>query len=361
LNHLFQLIAAEIAAHRVISFKRFMELALYCPDYGYYEKEKDNIGRTGDFYTSVSVGNLFGQLLGARFATWLDELNQPSPNGDNLILVEAGAHHGHLALDILTWFRQFRPDLLCTLQYLILEPSSQRQEIQARRLAEFSPHLAWASSLNPGTVRGIIFSNELLDAMPLTRVQWDAAEQAWRELGVTLHGAEFRWERMPGSISVPWPVPPALLAALPDGFMTEFSNAAAAWWQIAAKALISGRLLTLDYGFQWMDFLHPARGQGTLRAYRQHRVSADPLLAPGEQDLTAHVDFSELQRRGEEAGLTTERFERQGAFLGGIVRELTERQTPFPDWTPPQFRQLQTLTHPESLGDRFQVLVQRRA
>src|ERR1035441_5810872 len=129
MSNLCEIIRREAARRGVLSFARFMELALYCPVHGYYETKKDNPGRRGDFYTSVGAGELFGQLLACQFAGWLEALNpQPlaapkrSAGGSTLNLVEAGAHDGKLARDILTWLQLNRPKLFGQIEYWIIEP-----------------------------------------------------------------------------------------------------------------------------------------------------------------------------------------------------------------------------------------------
>src|SRR6267378_8007499 len=134
---LSQIIHLEAASCGVLPFARFMELALYCPVHGYYEKQKDNVGRRGDFYTSVSTGELFGQLLASQFAKWLEQLKTLNPQLSTLNLVEAGAHDGKLAKDILSWLRSNRPQLFQQIEYLILEPSSHRQTWQQETLKDF--------------------------------------------------------------------------------------------------------------------------------------------------------------------------------------------------------------------------------
>ncbi|MEY2428439.1 MAG: hypothetical protein QOJ40_1324, partial [Verrucomicrobiota bacterium] len=182
-----------------------MRLALYCPVYGYYEKEEDKIGRQGDYYTSVSVGSLFGELLAFQFAQWLEELALEAPRGA-LHLVEAGAHDGRLAKDILTWMRQHRPEIFQRLEYWIVEPSNIRQTWQKRTLVEFSSQTHWATEFGAPPlfprVRGIIFSNELLDALPVKRLDWNAGDRIWFEWGVTLNAGQFVWTRMAGGYKV---------------------------------------------------------------------------------------------------------------------------------------------------------------
>src|SRR5712675_2109374 len=145
-----------------------MRLALYCPVYGFYEKEKDRIGRNGDFYTSVSVGKLFGELLAFQFAEWLLECQSETRP---VQIVEAGGHRGDLARDILTWFRDHRPELFQRLHYVLIEPSGTRQKWQSATLADFGEKVSWFSSIAHHAlgIAGIIFANELLDAMPVRR------------------------------------------------------------------------------------------------------------------------------------------------------------------------------------------------
>jgi SAM-dependent MidA family methyltransferase len=373
----------------VISFARFMELALYCPVYGYYEKEGDTVGRRGDFYTSVSAGALFGQLLAFQFAEWLEQITPPgaasAEHAVPLRIVEAGAHDGRLANDILQWLRERRSALFNQIEYWLIEPSESRVVRQKATLDAFAAKVRWAkdfaslpdpAALRPGAVpgravRGVIFCNELLDAMPVHRVGWDARRRVWFEWGVTYSGGEFVWARMapehstlrrepPDSgIIAPANLPEALLDVLPDGFTTEFSPRAECWWSDAARALLSGRLLTFDYGLATDEFFTPARSGGTLRGYHRHHLAADVLSNAGEQDITAHVDFTRLQRAGEASGLATDLFTTQSRFLtqiGGRFLQSAEAG----GWTGAQTRQFQTLTHPEHLGGAFRVLVQSR-
>jgi SAM-dependent MidA family methyltransferase len=358
-----QIIRAEIAANGVLPFARFMELALYCPDYGYYEQQKDTIGRRGDFITSVSTGELFGQLLAFQFANWLVEL-RPADGG--LQIVEAGAHDGKLAGDILNWLKSNRPQLFARLKYCLVEPSSRRREWQREVLKPFAPRVRWFSGFNDPAFpqfNGIIFFNELLDAFPVQRFGWDAKNQKWFEWGVAANTEKFVWAKISTSHSALPPsifhLPASLLAVLPDGYTIETSPAAENWWREAAGKLADGKLVTIDYGFTSDEWFSPARVYGTLRSYFRHHVSDDPLANPGEQDLTAHVNFSAIQKTGEKAGLGTESFQTQPQFLTGIL-ENAMRDKSFADWNPSRTRQFQTLTHPEHLGRAFRVLVQSR-
>ncbi len=367
MNQLADMMRREMAERGVITFARFMELALYCPGLGYYESPGIQVGRRGDFYTSVSVGSLYGELLAFELAGWLEESGAGSWQ-----LLEAGAHDGQLAADILNWLSQWRPELLARLEYWILEPSKCRRQRQQETLAAFNERVRWFSSwsdLPAAGVRGAIFSNELLDAFPVHRIGWDAARQQWFEWGVSEAGDHFAWVRLPvegraeamGPARFPRPeLPSEVEAVLPDGFTTEIGLAAQAWWRQAAQALAEGRLLTIDYGLETEQFFAPQRAQGTLRAYHRHHANADLLARVGEQDLTAHVNFTGLRRIGEEAGLKTVELAAQATFLTRIVEKAWRSNSRFGEWTPVRVRQFQTLTHPEHLGRPFQVLVQSR-
>lgn len=359
-SELRRLICEEITqAGGAIPFVRFMELALYAPRLGYYERNRQAVGKRGDFYTSVSVGPLFGELVAFQFAEWLAELDGP------VQIAEAGAHDGKLAADVLNWLERFQPALFARLEYVISEPSLPRREWQAARLTPFPGKVRWMDGFVPDSLRGIIFANELLDAMPVHRLGWDAGKRAWFEWGVTTAQDGFAWQRLesgpaPAVLALLPTLPAELQAVLPDGFSTEVSPAATGWWAGAAAALSEGWLVTDDYGLLAEEFLLPQRAAGTLRGYHQHRFADDLLARPGEQDLTAQVNFSTIRQTGEAAGLHTEGFMSQRQWLTQIMGRTGQRSGDFEPWDSGRVRQFQTLTHPEHLGRAFSVLVQRR-
>jgi SAM-dependent MidA family methyltransferase len=397
-----QRIAREIGDRGAVTFARYMELALYCPNSGYYEREEDIVGSRGDYYTSVSVGSLLGELLALQFTDWLQDClvpeakgqppgagREPDNNGQPLRIVEAGAHSGDLAKDILGWLRQHRSSLLKNLEYWIVEPSDRRRLQQQHNLREFGSNVRWAKkmaellsrpisesySASSGSVRGIIFSNELLDAMPVHRLGWDAKARTWFEWGVTLQSGQFVWTRIfsgrsghtgrlsRDSISVSFPQLPTedrLLDRLPDGFTIEICPAAEEWWRTAATALERGKLVAIDYGLLAEEFLVPERKDGTMRGYHRHQPSGNVLAHPGEEDITAHVNFTAIRNAGEATGLITEVLWTQARFLTCIAERIWKAEASFGEWTPERTRQFQTLTHPEYFGRSFHVLVQSR-
>ena len=385
MNELSEKISREIAVQGAITFARFMELALYCPDTGFYEKDDDTIGRRGDFYTSVSVGPVFGELLAFQIADWIipsagrrgSSKSDAEPrlkadveqvSDSRFLLIEAGAHKGWLAKDILTWLSRRRPELTQRIEYWIVEPSIRRRHWQNETLEEFSAHVHWADSLAmveraKAGLTGVIIANELLDAMPVHRLGWDARRQVWFEWGVAWKDGEYSWVRLPQAPASLCMAPCAsqeLLNVLPDGFTTEVCPLAAQWWSDAAGILQRGKLMTFDYGLEGEAFFTPHRAQGTLRAYRNHRQSSEVFADPGQQDLTAHVNFSMIRNAGEAAGLRTESFATQAQFLTGIAERFWKEPVRNGPWTASQCREFKTLIHPQHLGRAFRVLLQAR-
>jgi len=362
---LSQRIRQEIrAASGAIPFHRFMELALYAPGLGYYERQSERVGRNGDFHTSVGVGPLLGELLGHYFGQVVGQWDRPS------ILVEAGAHDGRLAADVLGHLRQWGPPSSPDLW--LVEPSTDRRRWQEKNLSQFAGRVHWVADLEqlvelfPEGITGVIYSNELLDAFPVHRLSWSRCQKSWQVFGVVESGDYFEWRMF----SLDWlgidsslcpQVPTELAEVLPDGFITEICPLATHWWSSAARLLRNGRLLTMDYGLETEEFLAPHRERGTLRTYQRHHVGDGLLQNPGQQDLTAHVDLGRIQTAGESMGLTT--------FFSGSQRLWLTRQMEntlprvgrtFPTWDSNRVRQFQTLTHPDHFGRSFRVLEQGR-
>jgi SAM-dependent MidA family methyltransferase len=330
INPVARVIQDEIARAGVMDFARFMQLALYHSEHGYYQHSR--IGRRGDFFTSVSVGPLFGQML----AFFLSERLEKVPG--QLQILEAGANDGALARDILTWLHSHRPALGQRVTYCIHEPIPALRMRQQQTLAGHG--VKWLDEIPE--VRGALVSNELLDAFPAHVYRWQKADNCWREFGVN---ADFQWAAMQ---RIEFPEFAPLETYLPDQFQIEISPAAETWWQAAAHKLQDGLLLAIDYGEETIA----PRTNGTLRAYRNHRLVNNPLANPGEQDITTSVNFGRIRGAGEATGLVSEPLQTQGKFFS----KLAARFLP----SPAQARQFHTLTHPEHLGRAFKVLVQSR-
>ena len=349
MNALGELIRQEIRTLGPMRFDRFMEVALYHPEHGYYARPR-RIGRSGDFFTSVSVGPLFGRMLTWQARQMAGLLAEPE-----FWIVEQGAHDGRLACDILKEARRW-PDFAGRLRYLIVEPSPSHREAQEKMLAGFVERVQWVEVLANAKDEkpcGLFLSNELADALPVRLIE--AKDGAWRERCVGLaEKDELTW-----ALAEPDAELRAAIDALPlaptDGFRTEIGLAARRWMMDAGAFLRRGYVVTIDYGFSASAYYAPFRRDGTLTCYHDHRRSDNVLDNPGRQDITAHVDFTALARAGERAGLETLALVDQQRFLTGILGAQGG-----PDDLGGETKAFQALTHPEHLGARFQVLAQAK-
>jgi SAM-dependent MidA family methyltransferase len=214
---------------------------------------------------------------------------------------------------------------------------------------------------------GVVFANELLDAMPVVLLGWDASAQTWYEWGVEWKDGRFQWARMGLVSELPdrakrWlgELTTAADGRLPDRCVVEIAPGAIEWWQQAAKSIDEGFLLATDYGWDPAEGWRPCGARGSLRAYRAHRIEGDVLQFPGRQDITAHVNWLLIRTAGEDAGMSTVELIEQGRWLSRIVSETASGGQSGPNWSPAEIRQFHTLTHPAQLGANFQVLVQAK-
>lgn len=337
-----------------MTFERFMELALYHPRFGYYTSGDARIGKTGDFFTSVSVGALFGKLLAKQFLLFRDALGNPP----EFEVVEFGGHRGQLRADVLA----VAPDL----RYRIVEVGEPL----------------------PETIVGCVFSNEFLDALPVHRVR--AVNGEWQEVYVSLrdchsgsakrgkesfarnateirrcaqHDSKSEFAEILAPLSTP--LLGEQLRALParamEGYTTEINLRALDWLDDISRRLKRGFVMTMDYGFERAEFFAPHRRDGTLQCYHRHTKNSDPYSRVGEQDITAHVEFTSLIERGKERGLESVVFTDQSRYLLQLgeqeIAEIVER-------TAGQFSReraaIHQLTHPALMGRAFKALIQKK-
>lgn len=357
-TELVQFIRETIRARGPISFAWFMQQALYHPARGYYSAGRCAIGRRGDYYTNVSVGPLFGQLLAAQFAEIWERLGKI----DNFVLVEQGAHHGEFARDVLESARQRWPDFLAALRYRIIEPFPVLQLRQLQALAGFENKIQWRDSidaLEPFT--GVHFSNELLDAMPVHLIvsQCESgpsapAKCAWLEKFVTLNAKMFAFVDQPiadQKLREHLHKSPAQLV----GYQTEINLAALDWVDNLSRKLDRGYVLTIDYGYPRDEFFAPHRSAGSLQVRAQHRLLGSPFEQIGNADITSHVEWTSIAECAEVCGFEVEGFTDQHHFITGIISELAH-DIPRENADAKTKRALQTLLHPEMLGRNFQIL-----
>jgi SAM-dependent MidA family methyltransferase len=335
-----------------IGFDEFMAAALYDRDHGYYSSPHSRTGRGGDFFTSVSVGPVFGRLLAAQCAEMWEALNRPA----NFTLVEQGANDGQLMADILTAMENDHPS--CTPRAVIIEPLPQRLAVQQTTLARWAnrvTHVANEKELAPFT--GVFFANELLDAFPVKLLVRENG--TWLERRVGTKGGEVAFAEAP--IDDPSILAEANRWPLPAGdprFCTEFAPGLSAWMTAIASKLVRGWMLLIDYGHPAAARYHPARAGGTLSAYRNHQRLDDPLADPGAQDLTSHIDFTRVARLGEESGLKLAGFTDQHHALAALAARVFPhmRDGALDATAAREMRALRQLLHPESMGTSFKFL-----
>lgn len=343
ISELASSIRKKIRRDGPVSFAWFMEQALYHPAHGYYSSGRCAIGRHGDYFTSVSIGPLFGKLLAAQFAEIWEKLGRPN----DFTIVEQGAHHGEFADDTLAALRERWPKFFRTVRYRIVEPFSILRQRQEDRLGPFAEKLEWVTAVERmAPFCGVHFSNELLDAMPVHLLI--AADGKWQERFVDHTSSGFTFVERPAENRLLGKLP----SAPEDGYKTEVNLATLHWIEALAPKLEHGLILTADYGFNREAFYAPERRAGTLQSYAAHRVLPTPLEEVGEHDLSAHVEWTSLVERAEAAGLTIAGFTDQHHFLTGLLAGDPELATA----ATKNNRALQTLLHPEFLGMKFQFL-----
>ncbi len=338
-----------------------MELALYEPESGYYSRDPEtpggpgfrSVGRGGDFFTSVSVGETFGFLLAeAIIREWEHHFGRP----ESLVIVEQGAHDGRLARDILAALGTSPRARGVSWDYRIIEPRPALRGILTRNFegAPFQPRIV-ASAEEAQASQGIFLCNELLDAFPVDRLVFQGGRWSEEQVGIGEPG--FRWVIRPLR-----PEYESITASygedFPDGYRTEVCPGLAAWTLETAGLFQNGLWWIFDYGHESADYRDPSRRGGSLRAFRGQQGVEDLLDSPGEQDLTADVDFTRLGDLATAAGLKVRRFTDQHHFLIETARPWLASI----DGTPPdalnrkRLRQFQTLTHPAMMGRQFKVM-----
>ena len=355
-----------------ISFATFMELALYHPQFGYYAAQTTQLGMGGDFVTSNHLGPDFGELLAVQLIDMWQRLERPHPYH----LVEMGPGQGQLADRILNYCQRHAPDCLSALHYTLVETSPALRTIQEQRLKPWQAQsipLTWQTlaDLPSASLVGCCFSNELVDALPVHRLTLTAT--GLKEQYITLSGQAnqpFAWmlgepstpdlpdyfERLGVSLTCP-PYTP--------GFTTEVNLAAVDWLAQVTDKLQQGYILTIDYGYTADRYYSPGRSQGTLQCYTQHAHHNDPLINVGQQDITAHVDFTTLIQQGERLGLETLGYTQQGLFLMALglgdrlnqLAQLEGRDRATLSYALQRRETLHQLISPMGLGN-FNVLVQ---
>jgi SAM-dependent MidA family methyltransferase len=312
-----ELLAAEIRAHGPISFRRFMEVALYDAAHGYYRRPHDPFGKEGDFFTAEQIQPVFGILMAARIRRLYDAMGRPK----DFTVVELGAGRGEMGSAFAEW------------NYVPIDIDS---------------------GALPKDFTGVVFSNEFFDALPVeVAVYRDGAFCAQL---VRLEGDRFAWET---GGAVRTETEDYLRRYFPppeEGRWYEANLDALAWLGRVSRSLAAGWVLTIDYGFTMPEAIRfPS---GTLMGYRRHTARENVLEDPGMRDITAHVNFTALQEHGRSCGLATERFETLGQTLlaAGEADQFTSALAGDEELR----RRMQLKTLLFGMGETFRVLLQRK-
>lgn len=344
-----QTLHAHLAHQKELPFVEFMQLALYAPGEGYYSSGLPKMGRQGDFVTAPELTPLFGKTLAQQCQPLLLALKSP-------VLLEFGAGTGKLCVDILSHLETL--NCLPT-AYYILEVSASLRHSQQALVQEKIPHLAtkvqWLDSWPQEPLCGIILANEVLDAMPVHRFMktQDGLMESYVSLDQNQQLTEL-WKPCQNQRLLTY-----VNRHLPNEvvpYLSEVNLLLEDWLLGLYQALDQGLVFLIDYGFPRQEYYHPDRNQGTLMCHYQHHSHPHPLLHPGNQDITAHVDFTQVAEAGHQAGFHVAGYTNLASFLlaNGLLAFLQEMES---EAMIVQAKQaIKTLTHPNEMGELFKVL-----
>ena len=337
----------------MISFARFMEMALYEPGLGYYSGGASKFGEAGDFVTAPEISSLFSRCLAGQCQQILRELLQPS-------ILELGPGSGVMACDLLQALEQKNclPE-----KYFMLELSADLKQRQQQLVVKKIPHLAnrvfWLDHLPEQPFTGLILGNEVLDAMPVYRLI--KKNGGFSELCAGITDDEFSWfHRFPEEqiITLINKLPGEITQDLSEGYVTEINLQIRPWLKSFADILARGVMLFIDYGYTRRDYYHPQRTGGTLLCHYRHHVHDNPFLYPGLQDITASVDFTLVAEAAVETGLKVRGYTTQAHFLldSGLDELINQSHLTRVSDQAELGRQARILMMPGEMGERFKVM-----
>lgn len=363
MSFLRQKIIEKIRSEGPINFETFMEMALYYPGLGYYTKDSTKIGRTGDFYTSPHLHPVFGAMIGRQMEEMWMLMGMP----EIFHVVEMGAGMGYLAKDMLEYLRKRQgvrgqksgENLFQSLRYTIVELNHAIKAKQQKLLSEFKDKINWIFSISElNSIRGCFLSNELLDAFPVRLIEMpDNSNNELKEVYVSIDRDDLVEVKMPCSAEVKKYLDEFGIK-LSEGYKTEVNLKIKDWLSEVNNKLLEGFILTIDYGYPAGDYYSEDRNRGTLLCYYQHRINENPYQNIGEQDLTAHVNFSSLKKWGDELGLKSLGFCSQGSYLVslGIDEVIMELYGDSPDIF--DAAKIKGLILPHGMGESHKVMIQ---
>ena len=325
-----KVISDKIRQDKQISFRDFMQLALYYRELGYYSGSKDKISSQGDFITATTQSSLFARTFARQFALVLSEL------GDSTSIIEFGAGNGKFAADCMDELEKLGQ---LPSQYIIIELSNdlklRQQEYIKKNIPNLYDRFSWLSELPKQKIKAVVFANEVLDAMPVD--VFKSNEGRLFQQGVILNGNDdFEFVNMPKNDSR---FNLEIRRVLDDGltFEDDYASEINTWirpWVKALKdSLSQGIVFLCDYGYHRAEYYSKERNMGTLACYYQHKVNFDPFTNIGEQDMTAHVDFTAVAEAAAEEGFQLDGYMTQANFLkrseiSEVFTEVSKRLTP---------------------------------
>jgi SAM-dependent MidA family methyltransferase len=329
-----------------LSFCDYMGLALYAPGHGYYVSGNEKIGPAGDFITAPELTPWFAQAMAYQFAEIFNRTGLP------LNILEFGAGTGKFAIEVMN---QLKAQGISIARYVILEVSPflrEKQQEYASQFPEYLERMIWLDRLPAmGTFSGIIFANEVIDAMPVHRFFVNQGELLEQSVQISPKGELEYGNGLPLSEKLKTHLEAIQSRCGPfsEGYLSEVNALQGPWIQSLSESLKEGALMIVDYGYSEQDYYSRGHSSGTLACYHRHQMNTNPLFAPGEQDITAHVDFSSLAEAGISAGFELEGYTSQGLFLANLLSNIGEVD-------PVSSQHLRRLMHPSAMGEIFKVM-----
>ncbi|MBE0427173.1 MAG: SAM-dependent methyltransferase [Nitrospirae bacterium] len=351
MNSLEQKIIEKIKKQGPITFKTFMEMALYEPELGYYASEKTGIGKTGDFYTSQHVHPVFGTMLGKQLEEMWKIMKKPS----DFLIIEPGAGEGYMCKDILDYLKKC--ELSNSFIYIIIEKNPFMKVKQKSLLNDYEDKVRWIYSLEElSDITGCILSNELLDSFPVHMIEM---EDELKEIYVGLNnGSLTEIKGNPSSDDLKYYLKEFSIS-LSGGYRTEINLRIKEWLKTVSKVISEGFIFTIDYGYPVWDYYSEDRNRGTLLCYYKHQVNENPYKNIGGQDITAHINFTSVKKWGEEYDFKTIGFCQQGIFfvslgIDEVIQEIYENHSEYLF----EIAKIKKLILPGTIGETHKVMIQ---
>ena len=359
INHsqkLSQHIQRHLVRHKKLTFSKYMEMALYTPQLGYYSGGLPKIGKTGDFITAPEVSPIFSRCLARQSAQVLATLDEPN-------LIEFGAGQGTMAKDILLELHAMQQPVH---RYYIVEISADLRERQKQTFEKHLPEelankVIWLDSLPKTPINAVVLANEVLDAMPFERIRIEPEQALRGYVSFNNNDQQFHWDYQkitePNLQKFANQLIKHIGKASDLGYETEINLNLKPWLKSLSDTLNTGAVFLIDYGYSRQEYYQPARVMGTLRCHYQHRAHNNPFFYPGLQDITAHVDFTAVAEEAFDSGFKIAGFTTQANFLmGSGLLDMSFNADADITQQIQIAQQIKTLTLPDEMGETFKVI-----